>query len=207
MICGLRIVHSMSVLALDIETKNFAHEIGGWGNTHMFQVSTVCTWDGDVGNIYIDKNVDSLIKSNVNVKPLSQLKFDLDDHRESDGILLGHNIIAFDLPVLKNAMDIYCIKKYLDEKAYIDTSAIVNKTHGERYSLSNLCQNTLGLDKIMDSADAPIVWKSGGYDEVAEYCLKDCQLVYELWKHGQENSIVKGFSTEQEEMKELEVKW
>ena len=44
----------MSVLAIDLETKNFAHEIGGWGNTHMFQVSTVCTWDGDVGNIYID---------------------------------------------------------------------------------------------------------------------------------------------------------
>lgn len=197
----------MSVLAIDLETKNFAHEIGGWGNTHMFQVSTVCTWDGDVGNIYIDKNVDSLAKSNVNVKPLSQLKFDLDDHRQNDGILLGHNIVAFDLPVLKNAMDIYCIKAYLDEKAYIDTSAIVNKAHGERYSLSNLCQNTLGLDKIMDSADAPVVWKSGGYDEVAEYCLKDCQLVYDLWKHGQDNSIVKGFSIEKEKMKELEVEW
>ena len=197
----------MSVLAIDLETKNFAHEIGGWGNTHMFQVSTVCTWDGDVGNIYIDKNVDSLAKSNVNVKPLSQLKFDLDDHRQNDGILLGHNIVAFDLPVLKNAMDIYCIKAYLDEKAYIDTSAIVNKAHGERYSLSNLCQNTLGLDKIMDSADAPVVWKSGGDDEVAEYCLKDCQLVYDLWKHGQDNSIVKGFSIEKEKMKDLEVEW
>lgn len=162
----------MSVLAIDLETKNFAHEIGGWGNTHMFQVSTVCTWDGDVGNIYIDKNVDSLAKSNVNVKPLSQLKFDLDDHRQNDGILLGHNIVAFDLPVLKNAMDIYCIKAYLDEKAYIDTSAIVNKAHGERYSLSNLCQNTLGLDKIMDSADAPVVWKSGGMMKLLNIVLK-----------------------------------
>ena len=195
------------VLSVDIETSNFSYDIGGWGNTHMFQVSTVCTWDGDVGNIYIDKNVDSLAKSNVNVKPLSQLKFDLDDHRQNGGILLGHNIVAFDLPVLKNAMDIYCIKAYLDEKAYIDTSAIVNKEYGERYSLSNLCQHTLGLDKIMDSADAPVVWKSGGYDEVAEYCLKDCQLVYDLWKHGQDNSIVKGFSIEEEEMKELEVNW
>jgi len=197
----------MNVMAIDLETKNFAHEIGGWGNTHMFQVSTVCTWDGDVGNIYIDKNVDSLEKSNVNIKPLSQLKFDLDDFREDGGYLLGHNIAAFDLPVLKNAMDIYCIKKYLDEKAYIDTSAIVSKAYGERYSLSNLCQHTLGLDKIMDSADAPVVWKSGGYMEVAEYCLKDCQLVFDLWKHGQNNSIVKGYSIDNKEMKELEVKW
>ena len=186
----------MNVMAIDLETKNFAHEIGGWGNTHMFQVSTVCTWDGDVGNIYIDKNVDSLEKSNVNIKPLSQLKFDLDDFRQDGGYLLGHNIVAFDLPVLKNAMDIYCIKHYLDEKA-----------HGERYSLSNLCQHTLGLDKIMDSADAPVVWKSGGFMEVAEYCLKDCQLVFDLWKHGQNNSIVKGYSIDNEKMKELEVKW
>ena len=29
------------VLALDIETKNYSYEIGGWDNTHMFQVSTV----------------------------------------------------------------------------------------------------------------------------------------------------------------------
>ena len=125
----------MSVLAIDLETKNMSHDIGGWGNTHMFQVSTVCTWDGDKGTIYIDKAVDDLKKSNIEIKPLSQLKFDLDDHLEKGGTLLGHNIAGFDLPVLKNAMDIYCIKKYLDNKAYIDTSRILNKEYGERYSL------------------------------------------------------------------------
>jgi len=197
----------MTVLAIDLETKNMSHDIGGWGNTHMFQVSTVCTWDGDVGNIYIDKAVDDLKKSNVSIKPLSQLKFDLDDHLEKGGLLLGHNIIGFDLPVLKNAMDIYCIKKYLDKKAYIDTSRILNKEFGERYSLSNLVQHTLGSDKIMESAMAPEVWKAGGYSEVAEYCLKDCQLVFDLWKHGQNNKVVKGFSIEQEEVLDLGVDW
>jgi|TARA_B100000902_G_C27305473_1_gene915193 hypothetical protein len=197
----------MTVLAIDLETKNMSHDIGGWGNTHMFQVSTVCTWDGDVGNIYIDKAVDDLKKSNVSIKPLSQLKFDLDDHLEKGGLLLGHNIIGFDLPVLKNAMDIYCIKKYLDKKAYIDTSRILNKEFGERYSLSNLVQHTLGSDKIMESAMAPEVWKAGGYSEVAEYCLKDCQLVFDLWKHGQNNKMVKGFSIDQEEVLDLGVDW
>ena len=51
----------MSVLAIDLETKNLSHEIGGWDNTHLFKVSTVCTWDGDVGTIYIDKAIDDLI--------------------------------------------------------------------------------------------------------------------------------------------------
>nr|MDB4346205.1 hypothetical protein [bacterium] len=197
----------MNVLALDIETKNYSHEIGGWGNTHMFQVSTVCTWDGNQGTVYIDEPIKSIRKSNVSVKPLSQLKFDLDDHRQNNGVLLGHNIVAFDLAVLKNAMDIYCIKEYLDDKAYIDTSRILNKQHGERYSLSNLVHHTLGAEKLMDSADAPLVWKAGKFTEVADYCLKDCELVYDLWVHGKENKMVKGFSIEKEEMKELEVIW
>ena len=197
----------MSVLAIDLETKNMSHDIGGWGNTHMFQVSTVCTWDGDKGTIYIDKAVDDLKKSNIEIKPLSQLKFDLDDHLEKGGTLLGHNIAGFDLPVLKNAMDIYCIKKYLDKGAYIDTSRILNKEYGERYSLSNLVQHTLGSDKMMESAMAPEVWKAGGYSEVADYCLKDCQLVYDLWQHGQNNKMVKGFSIDQEEVLDLGVDW
>ena len=196
-----------NVLAIDLETKNYSHEIGGWGNTHMFRVSTVCTWDGDKGAVYIDKSLDDYTMPNTIVKSMSELKFDLDEHFEKGGKLLGHNIVAFDLPVLKNAMDIYCIKKYLDSEAYIDTSRILNKEHKERYSLNNLVQHTLGAEKLMDSADAPIAWKAGNYKEVAEYCLKDCQLVYDLWQHGQNNKVVKGFSLVQEEVLDLGVDW
>ena len=194
-------------MALDIETKNYSYEIGGWDNTHMFQVSTVCTWDGDKGTIYIDKAVDDLNKGNIEVKPISQLKFDLDDHFEKGGKLLGHNIAGFDLPVLRDALDIYCISKYLNKRAYIDTSREIQKTAGERYSLNNLVKHTLDESKIMDSADAPKVWKAGGYSEVAEYCLKDCQLVYDLWQTGVNDKVVKGFSNEKEEETTMEVNW
>jgi len=197
----------LSVLAIDLETKNYAHEIGGWGNTHMFRVSTVCTWDGDKGTVYVDKSLDDYQKPNTIVKSLSDLKYDLDDHFEKGGVLLGHNIVAFDLPVLKNAMDIYCIKKYLDKKAYIDTSRILNKEYKERFSLNNLVQHTLGTEKLMDSADAPVMWKAGNYKEVVDYCLKDCELVYDLWQHGQNNKVVKGFSLDQEELLDLGVDW
>ena len=53
----------MSVLALDIETKNMSYEIGGFSNTHMFQVSTVATWDGDKGTVYVDEPLDTFQKS------------------------------------------------------------------------------------------------------------------------------------------------
>ena len=67
-----------------------------------------------------------------------------------------------------------------DKKAFIDTSQYLNKEYGERYSLSNLVQNTLDSDKIMNSEDAPVVWKAGGYEEVAKYCY--------MWKDGGEYS-------------------
>lgn len=197
----------MSVLAIDIETKNMSYDIGGFGNTHMFQVSTVATWDGNNGTVYVDESVDSFAKSGHVVKSIRQLKYDLDDHFQKGGLLLGHNIAAFDLPILRDSLDIFCITKYIKEKQYIDTSKVLLKGHGERFQLKNLVKCTMNDFKLMDSADAPKLWKMGKYDEVVEYCMKDTQLVYDLWKYGQNNGIVKAFSMEKGEHLDLEVKW
>lgn len=197
----------MSVLAIDLETKNMSFDIGGFGNTHMFQVSTVATWDGKIGKVYVDEKMDSFAKSGYIIKPLSELKYDLDEHLQKGGLLLGHNIKAFDLPILRDSMDIYCINKYLKEEKFIDTSRILMKEHKERFQLKNLVKCTMNDAKLMDSADAPKLWKMGQYDEVVEYCMKDTQLVYDLWKYGQEHGIVKAFSMEKGEHKELEVDW
>ena len=195
------------MLAIDLETKNMSFDIGGFGNTHMFQVSTVATWDGTTGTVYVDEPVDSFAKSGHIVKSLQQLKYDLDEHFQKGGQLLGHNIVAFDLPILRDSMDIYCIHKYLNDKQYIDTSKDLLKGHGERFQLKNLVKCTMNDFKLMDSADAPKLWKMGQYDEVVEYCMKDTQLVYDLWKYGQDNGFVKAFSIEKGEHKDLEVNW
>ena len=197
----------MSVLALDIETKNMSHEIGGFGNTHMFQVSTVATWDGNTGTVYVDEQVDNFAKSGHIIKPLRQLKYDLDDAFSKGVSLLGHNIGAFDLPILRDSMDIYCINKFLKEKQYIDTSKILLKEHKERFQLKNLVKCTMNDSKLMESADAPRLWKMGQFNEVVEYCMKDTQLVYDLWQYGKEHGIVKAFSIEKEEFVDLEVNW
>ncbi len=197
----------LSVLAIDLETKNMSYDIGGFGNTHMFQVSTVATWDGNTGTVYVDEPVDTFAKSGHVIKSLRELKYDLDEHLQKGGLLLGHNIAAFDLPILRDSMDIFCITKYLKEKKYIDTSKILLKEHGERYQLKNLVKCTMNDAKLMESADAPKLWKMGRYDEVVDYCMKDTQLVYDLWKYGQDNGIVKAFSLEEGEHKDLGVDW
>ena len=197
----------MSVLALDIETKNMSFDIGGFGNTHMFQVSTVATWDGNNGTVYVDEPLDSFAKSGHVIKSLGELKYDLDDHFQKGGLILGHNVAAFDLPILRDSMDIYIINKYIKEKQYIDTSKLLLKGHGERFQLKNLVKCTMNDFKLMDSADAPKLWKMGQFDEVVEYCMKDTQLVYDLWKYGQDNGFVKAFSIDKGEHKDLEVNW
>lgn len=197
----------MSILALDIETKNMSYEIGGFSNTHMFQVSTVATWDGNTGTVYVDEAVDSFAKSGHIIKSLRDLKYDLDEHYENGGLLLGHNLAAFDLPILRDSMDIFCINKYIKEQKYIDTSKSLLKGHKERFQLKNLVKCTMDDFKLMDSADAPKLWKMGQYDEVVEYCMKDTQLVYDLWQYGQDNGFVKAFSIEKGEYVELEVNW
>ena len=196
------------VIALDIETKNLSTEIGGWGNTHMFVVSTVATWDGQIGKIYVEQDITDKIvaKSNTQVLPMRQLKYDLDDIHKSGQKLLGHNIVAFDLPVLRDSLDIYCVRKFLNDNQYIDTSRELTKQYGERFRLQNLVDNTLGETKSLESVMAPSLWKAGEYQEVVDYCLKDCKLVYDLYKYGQEN-MLKAFSIEKEEFVELKMEW
>ena len=196
------------VVAIDIETKNLSTEIGGWGNTHMFLVSTVATWDGQIGKIYVERDITDKIvaKSNTQILTMRQLKYDLDDIYKSGEKLLGHNIAAFDLPVLRDSLDIYCIRKFLNDKQYVDTSRELTKQYGERFRLQNLVDNTLGESKSLESVMAPSLWKAGEYQEVVDYCLKDCKLVYDLYKHGKDD-VLKAFSIEKEEFVELKMEW
>jgi len=47
----------------------------------------------------------------------------------------------------------------------------------------------------------------GNYNEVADYCLKDAQLTYELYEYGTRNGIVKSLSLDTGKEIEIEVNW
>lgn len=193
-----------NVLSIDIETKNLSHEIGGWGNTHMFKVACVASYDGTIRKIYTDdidnENLGSL--NDIEVKTLRELKYDLDDHFDKGGKLLGHNIIAFDLPVLRDSLDIFIAKKYLDNRVdmCIDTSAYISKNFGKRIHLDNLTKCTLNAGKSMDGVESVKKWREGDFNSVLEYCIKDVELTYDLWKHGKDKGIIKAFDVDKAEV-------
>ena len=74
-------------------------------------------------------------------------------------------------------------------------------------SLQSLVSQTLGESKSMKSIDAPSAWREGKFMEVAEYCLKDAKLTYDLFIHGRDTGIVKSRSLESGDIVEIEVEW
>jgi DEAD/DEAH box helicase domain-containing protein len=195
-----------NILSFDIETGNTAADIGGWQNTHMWQVTCVTTTDGENNTIYIDKPME--IEGAV-VKELKQLKYDLDDHFQKGGKLLGHNIVAFDLPALRDSMDIFIVRKYLEEKETrcIDTSRMMTKAAGKRIQLDNLAKCNLNSKKSGDGLMAVRWWGEGKYEDVAKYCLKDSQLTLDVWKMGVENGNLSFFDEDLGELVKIDLEW
>jgi DEAD/DEAH box helicase domain-containing protein len=195
-----------NILSFDIETGNTAADIGGWQNTHMWQVTCVTTTDGENNTVYIDKPME--IEGAV-VKELKQLKYDLDDHFQKGGKLLGHNIVAFDLPALRDSMDIFIVRKYLEEKETrcIDTSRMMTKAAGKRVQLDNLAKCNLNSKKSGDGLMAVRWWSEGKYEDVAKYCLKDSQLTLDVWKMGVERGNLSFFDEDLGELVKIDLEW
>jgi len=199
------------MLALDIETKNMSHEIGGFGQTHLFEPTVVATWDGEQGVVYANESVSKYLPEGTDVKPLhpKTIGEDLAKHVSEGGRVLGHNLKIFDLPIIRDALDCWTAGDIMakSQEQVFDTSALLKSIIGHAVPLSDACLHTLNKGKLMNSHDAPIEWRKGNHGKVAEYCLKDAQLVYELWEHGMNEGFVKARCRHTGDVKEFEVDW
>jgi len=199
------------VMALDIETGNYSWEIGGWDKHSLFEPTVVATWDGTDAHVFSKEDIDM---DGATVHPLHprDLGEHLEKHLESGGVILGHNIRSFDLPVLNAALDCKAAGDLMSKSEnIIDTKLLVNKaalSFGDvATSLEYLCRTTLDVGKSMTSSDAPKAWREGKYNEVADYCLKDSKLTYGLYMYGKENGIVKSRKMDTGEVIEIMVEW
>ena len=197
------------VMALDIETGNYSYEIGGWDKHSLFEPTVVATWDGDNGHVFSKQDIEMTTAEVHELHPRT-LGDHLQKHIDNGGVILGHNIKKFDLPVLNAALDCWTAGDLMTKaESVIDTKLLVSKAGGKSIatSLEMLARNTLDIGKSMTSHDAPEAWRAGRYLEVAEYCLKDSQLTYDLYQYGRENGIVKSRSLEDGSIVEIEVNW
>ena len=196
-----------SIMALDIETGNYSWEIGGWANTHLFEPTVVCTWDGKEGHVFSKEDIDVNDSTchTLNAKTLGE---HLEKHIDSGGKIVGHNLMGFDLPVLRDALDCFYAGHLMrNNELVVDTSALLRSATSYAHHLDDVCKHTLGVGKTQKSEDAPKMWREGKHVEVAEYCLKDCQLVYDMWMHGQQEGFVKNRNPETGIVDDIEVIW
>ena len=194
------------IMALDIETGNYSWQIGGWGNTHLFEPTVVCTWDGEEGHVFSKEHINSKEMTWHTLHPRS-LGDHLQKHVESGGKILGHNLMGFDLPVLRDALDCNYAGRLMASDDVIDTSVLLRSSTGMSHHLDDVCKHTLGVGKTQKSEDAPRMWGEGQHKEVAEYCLKDCQLVYDVWHHGKDEGFVKSRNQNTGAIDNIEVVW
>ena len=196
------------VMALDIVTSNYSWEVGGWNATHLFDPTVVATWDGENGHVFSKEDIEL---EGVTIQPLHprDLGGHLQKHVEDGGVVIGHNLMGFDLPILRDALDCHYAGQLMkhNKEHIIDTSSILRSASGMPVSLGDVCKHTLGNEKLMDSEDAPKAWGEGRYNEVAEYCLKDAQLVYDLLHHGRDEGFVKARNIETGIIDDIEVMW
>ena len=113
--------------------------------------------------------------------------------------------------MLRDALDCWTASDLMKSDAVIDTRNLVSKAalSAEKVdtSLGMLTKHTFSTSKLMNSADAPIAWREGKYDEVAKYCLSDAKLTYDLYQFGKAEGHVLSRSLATGQVVEIEVDW
>ncbi len=151
----------------DIETKYLFDEVGGQQNLTRLGLSVACVIleGSDEPYFYEEEDTDGLFTA------LS----------EAD-LIIGHNIIGFDYPVLDVYADFNVPRKF--RKKTFDTLYELYKVTGRRIGLQDLGHRNLGRGKTGEAAMMPHLWRDGQYELVKNYCANDVRLVRDIYLHG-----------------------
>ena len=98
---------------------------------------------------------------------------------EGASVVIGFNIISFDLPVLQA----YYPGKVTNFKTF-DILDYVKETIGKRLSLNDLVSATLGKKKSGHGLLAIEYFREGKIDQLRSYCMDDVMLTKELFDYG-----------------------
>jgi DEAD/DEAH box helicase domain-containing protein len=151
----------------DIETKYLFDEVGGYENMTKLGLSVACLIldDSDDPAFYEEKDIEDLFDA------LSQAD-----------LIVGHNIIGFDYPVLDAYASFNVPGRY--KKKTFDTLHELYKVTGRRIGLQDLGHRNLGRGKTGEAVMMPHLWRDGQHDLVKEYCANDVRLVRDIFLHG-----------------------
>ncbi len=98
-----------------------------------------------------------------------------------DGLVIGHNIVGYDYPVLARFIS---LKRIVGKT--VDTLAFLYHKNGSQMgglSLDAACQTNFGHGKTEKGKTIPHLWRQGKHAAVIRYNENDCKLTMRLWQH------------------------
>jgi DEAD/DEAH box helicase domain-containing protein len=158
-------VHSSDTVLFDLETIRGAREVGGWGNAHRMRVAIAVTLHLEEGRfqVFREDEIDRLI-----------------ERLEAADAVVGFNVRRFDYQVLNGYTGI----DYCRRLPTLDLLEEIHRRSGVRLSLNRLAAATLGVQKTADGLQSLEWVKEGRLDLVEAYCLKDVEILRDLYLYG-----------------------
>ena len=157
-------------MALDVETRRSAREVGGWHRARDMGVSVAVLYDAGT-EAFLPFEQDALPEM---FRMLARAD-----------LVVGFNILGFDYAVLQPFADIR-----LKDLPTLDVLLHVHRQLGRRASLDNLAHATLNVSKSADGTAALRWWQEGRLENIVEYCIRDVDITRRLYRYGCEHGHV-----------------
>ena len=160
-----------TTVLFDLETLRSADEVGGWHKAHRMGVAVgvVCFLEENRFEIYEEAQVMDLVEA----------------LRGAD-LVIGFNSKGFDYKVLNG----YTGEDYSRTLPSLDLLEDVHRRLGHRLGLDHLASATLGVGKTADGLQSLEWVRQGRLDLVRDYCLKDVEILRDLYLFGRREGYV-----------------
>lgn len=168
------------LIFFDLETKYLAHEVGGWENVEKLQVACAVTYTypENTYTFFLEKEYLPYFPE---AKELSHI-FSLFD---SASLIIGFNILRFDLQVLKP----YMAGRSAQWKT-LDLLKELEKSLGHRVSLDQLASQNLNQTKLASGVEAVKWFKERDFPKLLDYCRKDVEITKEIYFLGKRQGFL-----------------
>ena len=153
-----------NIVYFDLETKQSADEVGGWGNISKMGMSVGVTCSSASGEykIYGESQVDDLLR----------------ELQRAD-LVVGFNNLRFDYEVLHGYTSFD-----LAQLPTLDMLVELQNTLQHRLSLDSIATATFGVEKTAEGLQAIQWYREGKMLDIAEYCCYDVKLTKLIHEHG-----------------------
>ncbi len=165
----------MLQLILDVETKQTFDQVGGY-------------FPEKLGISYVGTCVRENFHQKGEMKGYFEHELDqLFRLLERVDLVVGFNIIGFDLPALSS----YAPGLKMQELPTLDLMARIKDSVGHRIGLDAVATDTLGVGKTGDGLDAIKYYQNKEFDKLSAYCLHDVEVTRDVLDYGHSKGLIK----------------